>query len=302
MIIRNIVEQRKRENTRPKNTRTLRNRKNEQTKTELLNREYAFYYGMRFLSEKYGHDKVMNWYWKPNFIKNGIPETTFIPEMSRDLIKVHHAMIYGAHMLYCKQPFDPYLEKIMMDEFYENVMKTTDSIISKYPLSLKERFALFRYKFIGELDRLSVSPEKKKEWNINFELFGSFYNTNTEYCGLFSELESPRCRGDVFHFTLKPNMNILIHPPYTEEWIQKACEITTILLEKNKNTNIWLVIPIWNKANRIGLHSDMAIIDALKFSPYLVKHSIENLPFYNGLKQVHLKDDVHVFHFKDNIL
>jgi hypothetical protein len=43
---------------------------------------------------------------------------------------------------------------------------------------------------VGALNNisLSVSPKVKKEWNINFELFGAFYNTNSNYCGLYSDI------------------------------------------------------------------------------------------------------------------
>ena len=316
--IKNRIEQRK-QSTARSNGKTLRNRRNDDklNKMELLKREYSFYYGMKYLTEKYGHETIMKWYWKPNYIKNGIPETTYDLIMPRDLIKVHHALSNGPHLLYCKQPLDEHMEKLLLDEFYETMMKYTNEIISRYKklknVSFKERLALFRYKQIGALTNISLSvhPDKKEKWGINFELFGSFYNTNTKYCGLFPELETIKCVNDVFHFdfNLNENMNILINPPYTENWIQHACEIASILLEKNtnKNTKIWLVIPVWNETNRTNLglntksYSDMPIIDALKISPYLVNHSVENLSFYNGLedKTVNLKDKVHVFYFEN---
>ena len=40
------------------------------------------------------------------------------------------------------------------------------------------------------------------------------------------------------------------------------------------------------------------ILDELKTSKYLISHTIEQVPFYDGIrkKQIHLKDKVHVYH------
>lgn len=267
-----------------------------------IEREFNLHIGLMNLCSKYSPKRIMDWYWSPNYIKNGLPITPDMndPEFEHDLKMVHQSLL--------PNHIKPSVQ--LLNEFVQAVEERTDLIIKKYPALKKinelERYALFRYWTVGALNNisLSVSPEKKQEWGINFELFGAFYNTNTPYCGLYPELES-RCCCDVLHFYLQPNMNILVNPPYTEKWIQTACELVSQYLEMNMNTTIWLVVPIWNTANRLieGLkpQDDMPILDLLKDSPYLIKHEITKLPFYNGLtkKRVYLNDKVHVYHFSN---
>ena len=73
--------------------------------------------------------------------------------------------------------------------------------------------------------------------NIGFELFGSFYNTNVNYCGLFSDIENNSC--DFNTFKLRKDMTILINPPFTEIWIKKSCKIIENIMKKNLNTIIY---------------------------------------------------------------
>ena len=142
---------------------------------------------------------------------------------------------------------------------------------------------------------------------INFELFGSFYNTIVDYCGLFADIENNSC--DFNTFKLKPDMRILINPPFSEVWINKSCKIIENIMKKNLNTVIYLIVPVWNNSDRkkLGLKydylEDMIEIDNLKLSKYLVYHKIENLDYYNGIakKKVNLRDNVHLFKFNSNI-
>ena len=168
-----------------------------------------------------------------------------------------------------------------------------------------KKASIYRYYVIGALDNisLSVSPKIKKQWKINFELFGSFYNTNYKYCGLFSDIEESSC--DFYTFKLSKNMVILINPPYTEQWIKISCITVENIMKQNLHTKIYLVIPIWNISDRkllgLTLFDDLKEIDELKLSKYLVKHDMVNIDFYNGVigKNVKLKDKVHVFVFKN---
>ena len=123
---------------------------------------------------------------------------------------------------------------------------------------------------------------------ITFELFGSFYNTNVNYCGLFDDIENNSC--DFKTFKLKENMRILINPPFTKIWIEKSCKIIENIMKKNLNTIIYLIIPVWNNTDKkkLGLKinkdvGDIPEIDNLKLSKYLVYHKIDNLDFYNGI-------------------
>ncbi len=270
-----------------------------------LERELNLHQGLKYLNDTYGSKRIMDWYWTPNFISNGLPETSdgLDDEFEHDLQMIHKHID--------TRPNKTKLQtKELLSYFVEQVEMITDKIIKKYPalknITEVERYALFRYWTVGALNNisLSVSPETKRKWRINFELFGAFYNTDYEYCGLYPELER-RCRCDVFHFKLEPNMTILVNPPYTEKWIETACELVTQFLEKKINTTIWLVVPVWNISDRktLGLKitNDMPILDALKFSPYLISHEIKKLKFFNGLekKHVNLKDHVHVYHLSN---
>ncbi len=197
---------------------------------------------------------------------------------------------------------EKYVNKI--NDIIKKINFKFDKHISKEQLNL-QRAAVSRYYVVGALNNisLSVSPKIKKDWNINFELFGAFYNTNYDYCGLYSDIESSCC--DFYTFKLKKDMTILINPPYTEKWIKMSCEIINNIMNKKENTKIYLVIPVWNKSDRkkLGLkeYEDLPEIDKLKESSFLQSHEIANLAFYNGIikKNVYLKDKVHVFIFQN---
>jgi len=38
-----------------------------------INKELEFINGIDYLKKKYGEKYIMNWYWKPQFYKNGLP-------------------------------------------------------------------------------------------------------------------------------------------------------------------------------------------------------------------------------------
>ena len=310
------------------NTRKAMNRKTRPSSIRLdIEREFTFHYGLKILNDKYGTKRIMDWYWLPSSITNGLPDSVDDiedNEFKHDLKIIHNYLDtrQNRSSFHPKSLLNVFIEqedgitskiemrKKILSEFVENVERVISKIIIKYPalknITEVEKYALFRYHTVGALNNisLSVSPETKREWGINFELFGAFYNTNYEYCGLYKELER-RCRCDVLNFKLEPNMTILVNPPYTEKWIETACELVTKFLEQNKNTIIWLVVPVWNKSDRqklnLKLYDDMPILDAMKHSPYLVSHEIKNLKFFNGLenKHVKLKDHVHVYHLSN---
>ncbi len=262
-----------------------------------VNKELEFFLGIRLLKYKF-EKEFSKWYWSPHEYINGLPKIENPKnEFEKTVIKIHK---------YLKKPRK--FKERYINAFYNNI----DRIIIKHGFKFDknidydlQRFAIHRYNVVGALNNisLSVSPNIKKKWNINFELFGSFYNTHYDYCGLFNDIENNKC--DFNTFKLKDNMTLLINPPYTESWIQKSCEIIKEFMESKKNITIYLVIPIWNNSDRLKekleIKSDMKIIDNIKKIKYLKKHSLENLDFYNGIikEQVYLKDKVHVFIFKN---
>ena len=270
-----------------------------------IDKEIEFINGIKYLRNKYG-EIFYNFYWKPQFYKNGLP-----------IIKRPKNEIEKDFMLISEKLKNPSLhtdeEKEKYEKKIDEIIKITnfvfDKEIDKKTLKI-QRAAIHRYYVISGLNfiSLSLSPEIKKKMKINFELFGSFYNTSVNYCGLFSDIENNSC--DFNTFKLKPDMRILINPPFTITWIKKSCKIIENIMKKNLNTIIYLIIPVWNNSDRkkLGLKiykdlGDILEIDNLKLSKYLVYHKIENLDFYDGVnrKKVNLPDNVHLFKFNSNL-
>ena len=258
----------------------------------MIHKEIEFYHGIRLLNK---YDSFMDFYWKPHYMKNGLPVIQPKTDMEKDIMLLQKRL---------NNPREH--DKDTVEHFTTMVDNLVDTIKFKFISTIpkeNQKYALFRYHTIGALNNisLSVSPELKKKWGITFELFGAFYNTNHPYCGLFNDLE-PNCLTDVLHFKLQPNMTLLVNPPYTEEWINTSCELIGKFLRSHKKTTIYFVVPVWNTVDRKKLNlsqcDDLPILDALKLSKYLISHTIEQLPFYDGIrkKQIHLKDKVHVYH------
>jgi hypothetical protein len=249
-----------------------------------IDKEIEFINGMKFLIQKYGTKIIMNWYWKPQFYKNGMPivDKHVSVDFVEDINKIHNLL--DNPRKHNDTEKEKYFNKI--DYIMQKLHFKLDDNISHNQIIL-QKASIYRYYIVGALNNisLSVSPEIKKKWNINFELFGAFYNTNTDYCGLFSDIENSCC--DFFTFKLKKNMTILINPPYTKKWIQISCKIIDNIMNKNKNTKIYFVIPVWNNSDRknlgLTLYNDLLEIDELKNSQFLQSHKIMHLDFYNGI-------------------
>jgi hypothetical protein len=271
-----------------------------------IDKEIEFINGIKYLRNKYGEELFYNLYWRPQFYKNGFPIIKRPKnEIEKDFILISEKI---------KKPSEhTNEEKEKYEKKIDEIIKITNFVftagINKKTLKI-QRAAIHRYYVISGLNFISVSlsPEIKKKMKINFELFGSFYNTNVNYCGLFSDIENSSC--DFNTFKLIPNMIILINPPFTKTWIIKSCKIIENIMKKNLNTIIYLIIPVWNNSDRkkLGLKiykdlGDIPEIDNLKLSKYLVYHKIDNLDFYDGVtkKKVKLKDNVHLFKFNSNL-
>jgi len=270
-----------------------------------IDKEIEFVNGIKYLKNKYG-ELFDNLYWKPQFYKNGFPIIKRPKnEIEKDFILISEKIKKPSE--HTNEEKEKYEKKI--DEIIKITKFVFDTDIDKKTLKI-QRSAIYRYYVIGALNNisLSLSPEIKKKMKITFELFGSFYNTNVNYCGLFDDIENNSC--DFKTFKLKENMRILINPPFTKIWIEKSCKIIENIMKKNLNTIIYLIIPVWNNSDRekLGLeiykdYGDITEIDNLKFSKYLVYHKIENLDFYDGVnkKKVNLPDNVHLFKFNSNL-
>lgn len=268
-----------------------------------IDKEIEFINGINFLIKKYGEEEFSKYYWKPQFYENGFP----IIQKPKNEIEKDFVMISEK----IKKPSEhSYIEKKEYEKKIDEIIKKTNFVLDVKNNEKIQRTAIYRYYVIGALNNisLSVSPKIKKKFKINFELFGAFYNTNVDYCGLFGDIEKNSCNFNTFK--LVPNMIILINPPYTEVWIRMCCKIIENIMNKNLNTIIYLIIPIWNNSDRkkLGLKiynglEDFNEIDNLLLSKYLVYHKMTNLHFYNGIlkKNVYLKDKVHLFKFNSNL-
>jgi hypothetical protein len=146
---------------------------------------------------------------------------------------------------------------------------------------------IYRYDVLGFLNNISLSvhPDIKKKWKINFELFGAFYNTNTPYCSLFHDLE-PNSVGNALYFKPEKGQIVLVNPPYTQSWIKWVCR--TILDKWLDEATFYVVIPVWDCKTR----------DELKLRPFdcmydivdLIDHAkeyklYERFPFWDGINQ-----------------
>lgn len=292
--IRARIERRKKTNVIPEriNTFLTRKKKNQTIQVNIL-KEYNFHNWFNALIRIYGIDQVNAWYWRPDVFINGLPNMQINVKKSKRqftfLNKFHSEMEFdtispGSYTIELNQKLSIFSDDVL--EFASNFpsLKMTES----------ERYALYRYYNVGALHpknnmSLTIDPEQKKEWKINFELFGSFFNSNSEYCGLFSNLES-RCRCDAFTFKLKPNMKILVHPPPTKEWVKTAFEMAHSYLSQNINTTIWMVVPL----------------DAIKYqiweeSPFIKMHETRNITLYDVISEKKINKVMRLFHYTSRI-
>ncbi len=158
---------------------------------------------------------------------------------------------------------------------------------------------IYRYDLLGFLNNISLSvhPSLKKEWKIEHELFGAFYNVDSKhsYCSLFPDLE-PKSEGNVLFFKPKKESIILANPPYTTEWIRWT--IRKILDEWKDWCTFYVVIPVWDHETRqklnLSKYPDFPEISEL--ISFAKEHRVERIPFYDGIndKKVYLKDPVHI--------
>lgn len=190
-------------------------------------------------------------------------------------------------------PKEMELEDIKNADIEEYQQKVEESV-KKYN-TLYEKFKdvpniealIYRYDIWGFLSNISLSvhPDIKKKWKINFELFGAFYNTNTPHCSLFHDLE-PNSVGNALYYKPEKGQIVLVNPPYTQGWIKWVCR--TILDKWLDEATFYVVIPVWDCKTR----------DKLKLKPYecmydiidLINHAkeyklYEKFPFWDGIHQ-----------------
>lgn len=141
---------------------------------------------------------------------------------------------------------------------------------------------------------LSVHPKIKHAWKIQFELFGTFWNTELKnhYCCMFPEIEKQMGGvANAWHFTPK-NGIYLVNPPYTEEAIEKSLMFVKswILDKKSRKLRFVIVIPVWDKKTRqeFGIYDDydMPAINQFLNEKFVLYHKVINdFPFFDYLKR-----------------
>ena len=177
-----------------------------------------------------------------------------------------------------------------VDEYQRKVEES----VNKYK-TLYEKFKdvpnvealIYRYDVWGFLGTasLSVHPDIKKKWKINYELFGSFYNTNTPYNSLFHDLEQGS-QGNVMYYKPEKGQIVLANPPYTEGWIRWTCR--KILDEWLDQATFYVVLPIWDCKTRDEkkLKSYNCLYDIVDLIEHAKEHKIyEHFPFWDGVHQ-----------------
>lgn len=186
----------------------------------------------------------------------------------------------------------------------DEIMRGVDHVKRKYPHlwkifqergGNKEYFDLLiaRQNLLGMFSNISLSvhPHIKKVWKIQFEMFGTFWNTNNKYCCMFPALEQAMGGvGNAWHFT--PQSGIyLVNPPYTEEAIEMSLvKIQDWLKNNRKNLRFIIVIPVWDKKTRqdhgIIDEYDMPKINEFLEQKFIQYHRVfQDFPFYDYLKR-----------------
>lgn len=186
------------------------------------------------------------------------------------------------------------------EEFMEKTIKKHHKLYSRFKDYPHIKELIVRYDVWGFLNNISLSvhPSIKKNWGINFELFGAFYNTNTPYCTLFPDLEKDGVE-NAFFFKPRSGQVILANSPYTTQHIRWT--IRKILDEWLGKASFWVVIPVWDKKTRKELrlkeYPDFPEINELA-EKSIKAEVVHKFLFWDGIenKNIHLKDPIWVIH------
>jgi hypothetical protein len=260
------------------------------------NREIYFTLSIKKLVEKYGRNFDSH-YFAPSVMNYGIPDIVYkdsrfyYPEIQKDLDLLKEEL---------KNPPIP----SESDELeYFNILLKATSYKLKQPSTLHELYALARYEVLGTLENgvfWSVLPSLKKKWRITQELFGNYYNTNTKFCSLFSELEGCGCQFG--NFVPKSNNVYLVNPPFEERYFIWTCEKVLEWLndEKIKNVKFYVIISAWDNPTRKKLNLDIKYKDVPQItelinSPYVIEHNTTKMKFFDFLnkREVPQKSYIH---------
>ena len=171
--------------------------------------------------------------------------------------------------------FISYDKYIYLKNKYNTINKTNNDF-DKYLFIL-----LIRYKILfSNNNQLAILPNiiklLKKDFNLNFETFGSFNNVSSDnFCSLYYDIERYfGSIGNFFNTTFYKGF-YLFNPPFQEDIIIKGINNIFDYLDKSKEKlGFFISIPIWDKKgkqkyNIIDDYNDFSIIDKIKKSKYL---------------------------------
>jgi hypothetical protein len=222
-------------------------------------------------------------------------EANFIKSVENYIDKNGSDMIYALVKPKSKKSIVPKvveLEPVIADK--EEYIQKVNKVIEKYSTiynAFKDKIPhvgsiIYRYEVWGFLGHISlgVHPTIKKRWGINYEMFGSFYNTNSPYNSIFSDLE-PDSMGNVLSYKPESGQIVLVNPPYTMQWM--IWTIRKILDEWLGKAIFYIVIPVWDCRTRkrlgLKLYNECVpeIVELIEKSKY--HKVVENFLFYDGV-------------------
>lgn len=261
-------------------------------------REIFLALSFKKLVEKYGKAFDAH-YFSPSVMDYGIPDIVYKSTRSYNQ-NIQDEL--EELKLVLKNPPEP--SEADEAEYFNILLKATTQYNIKQPASLQELYALGRYEVLGILENgvfWSVLPNLKKKWGITQELFGNYFNTNTKFCSLFSELEGCGCQFG--NFTPRSKGVYLVNPPFEKRYINWTCERLLLWLNDKvlKNVKFYVIIPVWDKPSREKLklsldYGDVPILTELLNSPYVIKHTMSKMKFYDFVnkKEVPQQSYIHL--------
>jgi hypothetical protein len=265
------------------------------------NREIHFTLSIKKLVEKYGKAFDAH-YFAPSVTEYGIPDIVY--KNSKSYNQNIQDELDELKITLENPPEPSEAEEL---EYFNLLLKATTEYNVKQPSTLHELYALGRYEVLGTLENgvfWSVLPRLKKSWGITQELFGNYFNTNTKFCSLFSELEGYGCQFGNFVPTY--GGVYLVNPPFEKRYITWTCERLLLWLsdKKIKNVKFYVIIPVWDKPSREKLklsveYGDVPLLTEVLNSPYLIEHNMTKMKFYDFVnkKEVPQQSYIHTITF-----
>lgn len=146
--------------------------------------------------------------------------------------------------------------------YYSNPVKITKYIYDKAYARFKDNFEYDkdmyiwclckRYEILSSMNnQLAVHPATMKDikykHKINFELFGSVFNTyNKHYCSMFYDIEKYFGSYGSFYDIKILSGNFSMNPPFDYDIIKKCSDICNDVLKQNAKIFMLIWIPIWD--------------------------------------------------------